>query len=201
MSVTGFSCRSADSGWAAPAPCFRILCMRTKCPGVGAVLDAHYRGWFVRVVDQRIGLGTLFPLVLYARGHAPFIAPGPDAASSVAGPIGRARGPAESNCGPGYSGGPFLNFVTRPVLTRGSLALGHFGGCSLPCRIEYVARRHGRTLRVSDPPPPGGSGVVLLPLSSARALGPGPIEVTLVVDGHPVARGNTVLPRISTRHR
>jgi hypothetical protein len=153
----------------------------------------------VRVVDQRIGRDTFFALVLYGRGSVPLIAPGPDAASRVAGPIGAARGPVESTCGPGYDGAPFLGLVARPVLSHGSLLLGHVGGCLFPCRIDYVARRHGRTIHVSESPPPGGRGLVLLPLKSARALGQGLIEVTLVVDGRTLARGKIVLPRISTR--
>ena len=58
-----------------------------RYPGTGAILDPRYRGWFVRVVDQRIGRDTGFLLVAYSSGHVPLIAPGPDAASAIAGRI------------------------------------------------------------------------------------------------------------------
>ena len=58
-----------------------------RLPGVGAIPPARDLGWFVRVVDQRIGQGEVFPRIRYASGHVPLIAPGPDAASTTVGPI------------------------------------------------------------------------------------------------------------------
>jgi hypothetical protein len=68
-----------------------------RCVGVGAVIASRYRGWFVRIVDQRIGRDTAFARVAFAPGHVPVLVPGPDAASSLAGPIAGPR----AHVGPG----------------------------------------------------------------------------------------------------
>ncbi len=68
------------------------------CPGAGAVLGSQYRGFFLRVVDQRIGRDTAFPAIAYLPGHVPVISPGPDAAAAVFGRIAATDGPPAASC-------------------------------------------------------------------------------------------------------
>jgi hypothetical protein len=166
-----------------------------ECPGVGAVLDARYRGWFVRVVDKRIGRDTGHILLLYRKGNVPLIAPGPDAASTVAGPVQASRGPQASNCGPGYSGKPFLTLASRVVRRGGTLVLGAAdGGCWFACRIDYVARRGRGRIRLSRPLGSVGTQSLVLSPRSARTCGRGFLVVTLVIDGRRFATRRIYLP-------
>lgn len=112
-----------------------------KCPGAGAVLAPHHAGRYLRVIDRRLGRDVTFtPIGISSPAYIRPLDPGPSRAATIAGPIGRASGPAESDCGPP----PMRVTLARRAVRRGArLEFGRvrcLSRCTL--RVDVKPTRH-----------------------------------------------------------
>jgi hypothetical protein len=160
------------------------------CQSGATVLDPAFTGEYLRVADERFGVGTAFTLEGAASpyGHEAWTA-GPTTSVAIVGRIGRAAGPRTINCGP-------------PPLVQASISKSGVATvkCGLGCRVVLLARRGPHTVRLTRklpptpliPPRKGIPKLRLLPQSLAR-LGPGSVRMIVTVDGKRAARRTVLL--------
>jgi hypothetical protein len=160
-----------------------------RCPGAGAVLQSRYEGWYVRVVDQRIGRDTGWALYAVSTPEAlKPLEPSPAQATARFGPIRAATGPAESGCG----GSSSARLLPRARSTPAGALLG-FATCAGPCRATLVARHGDRRVRLVLGL--GGSHrALVLPWTRVAKLGGRSLRVSVSIDGRRVGARRVTLP-------
>lgn len=185
-------CRSASgSGCVVVADAFYW----DKCPGAGAVLTAAYLGWYVRVIDKRMGPDAVFPAFrVPSPARLRPIQPGAAAAATVAGPIAHGRGRPESNCGLP----PSFALAAHPARRHGRLELGRIT-CPQRCRVRVVIRQGSRRVRLAHTlSTSAASRRLLLPARLARRLKPGvataSVSIAARTGRHTISSRRIVLP-------
>jgi hypothetical protein len=179
-----------------------------RCPGAGAVLDARFEGWYVRVIDRRTGDGVVFPgfAVLRPEVLKP-IEPSQAAAAGTFGPIAPADAPPESTCGrpdpfpvlqappAATESGPGATVtLLRKGKTRRGIVLG-WARCPDACTVHLAARRRTRMVGTSRRIAAGKRHSLLLPKRRIARLGGRRVRVAVHVDRHRLAARTVTLPR------
>lgn len=154
-------------------------------PAGGRTLPARYEGWWLRVVDRRLGPTAFFTDEAYGapEGVAPLV-PGPATSARVVGRIAHGRAP-QDDCGDQSRGA--LVAAIGPSLLRtgrreadGSVRVGSVpcGGCF----VELEARRGAVLVRRKVVGPPGAPVVLRLTKRQAAQLGSRRVRVRARID-------------------
>lgn len=156
------------------------------CRHGATVLDPAFTGAYLRVADERFGVGTAFTLEADASpyGHEVWV-PGPRTSVAIVGRIAPAAGPRTAKCGP-----PPL---VEASISRRGIATVH---CGLGCSAVLVARRGTLTVRLARKLPPMGTRTrkrLWLSRRSLSRLGLGPVRIILKIDGKRSARRTMLL--------
>jgi hypothetical protein len=153
------------------------------CPGVGAVLQRRYEGWYLRVADARSARTPAFPAFAALRPEdlTPFLA-APNVATAIVGRIGAPAGPPESHCG--ALPAPTVSLYKR-VSRRGvsEIALVR---CKQPCRAVATVRQGAVRITVTRSAP---DGTLALSEREVARLHRGRASVVLRVDDRRRASG------------
>jgi hypothetical protein len=164
-----------------------------RCPGAGAVLQSAHEGWYVRVVDQRVGHDTAWPaFAITAPGVLAPLEPSPAQAAATFGPIRPAAGARESTCGlPSRPGSAHL--LRRARSTPAGALLGSVT-CPRSCRVTLVARHGKRRARVVFHLRARQRRGLVLPWSRLAGLGGRSLEVSVSIGGRDVGARRVTLP-------
>jgi hypothetical protein len=169
-----------------------------RCPGAGAVLAARYQGWYVRVVDQRVGRDTAWAAYAVGAPEALMpLAPTPAQAAATFGPIRAAAGRAESTCGrpdprlqpPAGS----ARLRRRARSTPAGVALGSVS-CTRACRVTLVARHGQRRVRLVLRLRAHRRRALVLPWVRLASLGGRTLRVSVSIGGRRVGAARVTLP-------
>jgi hypothetical protein len=147
------------------------------CPQEGALVDVAFTGRYLRVADDRLGVGTVFAAYLVRSPYGTPVWPqSPTTSVSVVGRIAPATGPRAARCGP-----PPL--ISATLSERGVAKVR----CGVPCVVGLRVQRRFYRARVEETLPAAGSATVRLPAEVLRNLGRGRASITVEVDGTPFA--------------
>jgi len=153
------------------------------CRDEAAVIDPMFTGDYLRVADQRFGVGSIFTddAATSPFGHRLWPA-STRTAVAIVGRIRRATGPRATECGP-----PPLIEVS--ISSSGTAKVK----CDLGCRAALVAKRGQHTARIVRvltarrfPRLTGPTELKLSPQDLAH-LGPGRAHLVVEIDGRPAA--------------
>ena len=147
------------------------------CPGGAAVIDPAFVGQYLRVADQRFGVGTEFAAYAVGSPYSPLLvwAAGPTTSVAIVGKIGPATGPPAADCSP-----PLAIEITP----HGSVTIPRGYGPSTASLRATRGRQHQRITRTI-----AGLKPVTLRLSrnQLKRLGAGTATFELTINGFPYA--------------
>jgi hypothetical protein len=164
-----------------------------RCPGAGAVLQRRYEGWYVRVVDERVGHDLAWAdFAVSAPEALKPLEPSPAQAAATFGPIRPAAGPAESTCGtPGRLGSARL--LRRARSTPAGAVLGSVS-CRRSCRVTLVARNGKRRARLVLRLRADRRRALVLSWARVARLGGRSASVSVWIGARQVGAGKVTLP-------